>query len=66
MVQDARKGVQFESLPPVLQLHLKRFTYDLDRDMNVKACSPFVQSASGIHVKRLSCVPRACTAQYTC
>ena len=26
--QDARRGTRFKSLPPVLQLHLKRFEYD--------------------------------------
>ncbi|KAI9251972.1 hypothetical protein BY458DRAFT_523498 [Sporodiniella umbellata] len=31
-LQDARKGVIFESLPPVLHLQLKRFEYDTLRD----------------------------------
>lgn len=35
-LQEARKGVKFLSLPPVLQLHLKRFEYDYMRDVNVK------------------------------
>ncbi|KAG0226956.1 hypothetical protein BGW42_003276 [Actinomortierella wolfii] len=35
-LQDARKGVIFESLPPVLHLQLKRFEYDIERDMMVK------------------------------
>eukprot|EP00184_Porphyridium_aerugineum_P005890 CAMPEP_0184706972 /NCGR_PEP_ID=MMETSP0313-20130426/37033_1 /TAXON_ID=2792 /ORGANISM="Porphyridium aerugineum, Strain SAG 1380-2" /LENGTH=1389 /DNA_ID=CAMNT_0027168541 /DNA_START=521 /DNA_END=4690 /DNA_ORIENTATION=+ len=35
-LQDARKGVKFVKLPPVLQLHLKRFEYDFMRDMMVK------------------------------
>mmetsp|Transcript_11358 Transcript_11358/g.34759 ORF Transcript_11358/g.34759 Transcript_11358/m.34759 type:complete len:1181 (+) Transcript_11358:85-3627(+) len=35
-LQEARKGVKFLRLPPVLQLHLKRFEYDFVRDMNVK------------------------------
>jgi len=35
-LQDARKGVIFESLPPVLQLQLKRFEYDIERDAMVK------------------------------
>jgi ubiquitin carboxyl-terminal hydrolase 7 len=35
-LQDARKGVIFESLPPVLQLQLKRFEYDMERDAMVK------------------------------
>lgn len=34
--QDATKGVLFQDLPPVLQLHLKRFEYDFMRDMVVK------------------------------
>jgi len=35
-LQDAKKGVIFESLPPVLQLQLKRFEYDIERDAMVK------------------------------
>ncbi|KAF8937723.1 hypothetical protein BGZ58_002267 [Dissophora ornata] len=35
-LQDARKGVIFESLPPVLHLQLKRFEYDMERDAMVK------------------------------
>lgn len=35
-LQDARKGVKFLQLPPVLQLHLKRFEYDTTRDAMVK------------------------------
>ncbi|OMJ30209.1 Ubiquitin carboxyl-terminal hydrolase 21 [Smittium culicis] len=35
-LQDARKGVIFESFPPVLQLHLKRFEYDFTYDNMVK------------------------------
>lgn len=34
--QDARKGVLFENLPPVLNLHLKRFEYDYQKDTMVK------------------------------
>ena len=30
-------GVLFDTFPPVLQLHLKRFDYDYDRDMQIKA-----------------------------
>ena len=37
-LQDARKGVAFESFPPVLHLQLKRFEYDMQRDQNVKVC----------------------------
>lgn len=35
-LQDAKKGVIFESFPPVLHLQLKRFEYDMQRDQNVK------------------------------
>lgn len=34
--QDAKKGVKFLSFPPVLQLQLKRFEYDCQREMMVK------------------------------
>jgi hypothetical protein len=34
--QDAKKGVTFLDLPPVLQLQLKRFAYDFERDANIK------------------------------
>lgn len=35
-LQDANKGVIFESFPPVLHLQLKRYEYDFERDMMVK------------------------------
>ena len=35
-LQDARKGVLFDDFPPVLQLQLKRFEYDVVRDAMVK------------------------------
>ncbi|OLY81131.1 Ubiquitin carboxyl-terminal hydrolase 21 [Smittium mucronatum] len=35
-LQAAKKGVIFESFPPVLQLHLKRFEYDFTYDNMVK------------------------------
>ncbi|KIY50921.1 ubiquitin carboxyl-terminal hydrolase 5 [Fistulina hepatica ATCC 64428] len=35
-LQDARKGIVFESFPPVLHLQLKRFEYDITRDAMVK------------------------------
>ena len=34
--QDARKGIIFESFPPVLHLQLKRFEYDINRDAMMK------------------------------
>ncbi|KAK4440537.1 Ubiquitin carboxyl-terminal hydrolase 12 [Sesamum alatum] len=35
-LQDAKKGVLFIDFPPVLQLHLKRFAYDIVQDGMVK------------------------------
>ncbi len=35
-LQDAKKGIVFESFPPVLHLQLKRFEYDIQRDAMVK------------------------------
>ncbi|KAG4301231.1 hypothetical protein PCK1_002541 [Pneumocystis canis] len=35
-LQDAKKGVIFQSFPPVLHLQLKRFEYDVQRDTMVK------------------------------
>ncbi|KAJ3011309.1 hypothetical protein HKX48_006911, partial [Thoreauomyces humboldtii] len=35
-LQDAKKGVIFESFPPVLHLQLKRFEYDFQRDVLIK------------------------------
>jgi ubiquitin carboxyl-terminal hydrolase 7 len=35
-LQDARKGVVFETFPPVLHLHLKRYRYDISRGVMVK------------------------------
>lgn len=60
-LQDARKGVKFLKLPPVLQLHLKRFEYDLTRYAMVKIndryefeseinLSPFVEKSDGTDV----------------
>mmetsp|Transcript_2670 Transcript_2670/g.8917 ORF Transcript_2670/g.8917 Transcript_2670/m.8917 type:complete len:1166 (-) Transcript_2670:95-3592(-) len=34
--QDAKKGVAFKALPPVLELHLRRFEYDFSTDQMVK------------------------------
>ena len=34
--QDAKKGVLFKSLPPVLELHLRRFEYDFATDAMAK------------------------------
>lgn len=35
-LQDAKKGIIFQSFPPVLHLQLKRFEYDVQRDAMVK------------------------------
>ena len=35
-LQDAKKGIMFESFPPVLHLQLKRFEYDTQRDAMVE------------------------------
>jgi ubiquitin carboxyl-terminal hydrolase 7 len=35
-LQDAKKGVIFERFPPVLQIQLKRFEYDMTKDIMVK------------------------------
>lgn len=57
-LQAAKKGVKFLKLPPVLQLHLKRFEYDFARDAMVKIndryefdteidLSPYVDKSDG-------------------
>ena len=40
-LQEARKGSRFLTFPPVLQLQLKRFEYNVERDMNVKVNDRF-------------------------
>src|ERR1700722_13672371 len=44
-LQDAKKGIIFQSFPPVLHLQLKRFEYDIQRDAMVKVRSPHFLSA---------------------
>jgi ubiquitin carboxyl-terminal hydrolase 7 len=34
--QDAKKGVAFQSFPPVLYLRLKRFEYDVQKGATIK------------------------------
>lgn len=41
-LQDAKKGVIFQTLPPVLHLHLMRFEYDFQRDAQVKVGPYFI------------------------
>ncbi len=38
-LQEAKKGIVFQSFPPVLHLQLKRFEYDIQRDAMVKVRS---------------------------
>lgn len=40
-LQDARKGVLLDSLPPILQLHLKRFDYDRQSWVPIKVNSRY-------------------------
>ena len=35
-LQDARKGVVFESFPPILHLQLQRFEFNYDREQHTK------------------------------
>lgn len=51
-LQDAKKGIIFESFPPVLHLQLKRFEYDIQRDAMVKASAT---SPTIIGVTLLNC-----------
>lgn len=50
-LQDAKKGIVFESFPPVLHLQLKRFEYDIQRDAMVKvhSCSRGVDASVYLH-----------------
>lgn len=50
-LQDAKKGIIFESFPPVLHLQLKRFEYDIQRDAMIKV--RILGSSSNLH-SRLS------------
>ena len=43
-LQDAKKGIIFQSFPPVLHLQLKRFEYDVQRDAMVKVNHFFVRA----------------------
>ena len=44
--QDAKKGVSFKSLPPVLELHLRRFEYDFTTDAMAKVCRSVAHKAA--------------------
>lgn len=35
-MKDVKKGVIFESFPPILHLQLKRFEYDIEKETMVK------------------------------
>ena len=41
-LQDAKKGIRFESFPAVLTLQLKRFEYDPFRDQMVKVNAKYI------------------------
>jgi ubiquitin carboxyl-terminal hydrolase 7 len=43
-LQDAKKGVIFESFPPVLHLQLKRFEFDMMRETTVKVSDKNVEA----------------------
>ena len=44
-LQDARKGITFQSFPPVLHLQLKRFCYDAKLDSMVKVLVTYVPTS---------------------
>lgn len=49
-LQDAKKGVIFDSFPPVLHLQLKRFEYDFMRDTMVKVKYMSMMKAHVVHI----------------
>lgn len=49
-LQDAKKGVIFDSFPPVLHLQLKRFEYDFMRDTMVKVKYMSMMKAHVIYI----------------
>ena len=52
-LQDAKKGIIFQSFPPVLHLQLKRFEYDVQRDAMVKVSLVFESHlAANLFVRR--------------
>ena len=61
-LQDARKGVLFDDFPPVLQLQLKRFEYDFQRDIMVKVSNSACQLFDGSAIAFFS----HCTCQHRC
>ena len=54
-LQDARKGVIFESFPPILHMQLKRFEYDIQRDAMTKVIKLLVLETIRLHL--LFCKP---------
>jgi len=57
-LQDAQKGIIFESFPPVLHLQLKRFEYDIQRDAMVKV-SIYQQFVAGMNQMKLTDLSRS-------
>ena len=58
--QDARKGVLFDDFPPVLQLQLKRFEYDFQRDIMIKVQSTNTVTCQHLQEHCLFLCSRAC------
>ena len=51
-LQDAKKGIIFQSFPPVLHLQLKRFEYDIQRDAMVKVRLSLIRSCRRLDIAR--------------
>lgn len=62
--QDAKKGIIFQSFPPVLHLQLKRFQYDWERDENYKVNDRF-EFPEHINLDEFLDVPEDTPADYT-
>lgn len=56
-LQEAKKGIVFQSFPPVLHLQLKRFEYDIQRDAMVKVNPTGAEMVS--QLTRLSLLDRS-------
>lgn len=63
-LQPAKKGILFESFPPILHLHLKRFEYDFEHDKYVKVYDKFFFPAT-INVKEFLSPSADKTIDYT-
>ncbi|KJE95662.1 ubiquitin carboxyl-terminal hydrolase 5 [Capsaspora owczarzaki ATCC 30864] len=63
-LQDAKKGVTFISLPPVLHLQLKRFEYDFRKDAMVKINDQF-EFPEKLDLEKYLAAPEDTPAHYT-